>query len=151
MVSRSDQGALYRKEQKMASVQKEIVIDADPADVWGVISDFADGPVRMAPGFVINSKLEEPEIRIATFSDGTVARERRVALDDQSRRLAYSVIGGTMAPTHDNASMQVFPHSDGRSRFVWIHDVQPDDLATAMGVAMEHGLGIFKQTMEAIR
>ncbi|MGG7099659.1 SRPBCC family protein [Rhodococcus sp. 24CO] len=135
----------------MASVQNEIIIDADPADVWAVISDFTDGPVRMAPGFVTNSKLEEPGVRIATFADGTVVRERLIALDHQSRRLAYSVIGGTMAPTHDNASMQVFPDADGRSRFVWIHDVQPDDLAIAMGAAMEHGLGIFKQTMEAIR
>lgn len=132
----------------MASVQKEIIIDADPADVWAVVSDFADGPVRMAPGFVTDSRLDEPDVRIATFADGTVARERLIALDDQSRRLAYSVIGDTMQPTHDNASMQVFAHSDGRSRFVWIHDVQPDELAIAMGAAMDHGLSIFKQTME---
>ncbi|MFE4500996.1 SRPBCC family protein [Rhodococcus sp. NPDC056743] len=132
----------------MASVQKEIIIDADPAEVWAVISDFTDGPVRMAPGFVTDSRLDEPDVRIATFADGTIARERLIALDDQSRRLAYSVIGDTMAPTHDNASMQVFAHSDGRSRFVWIHDVQPDELAIAMGAAMDYGLNIFKQTME---
>ncbi|NMM88216.1 MxaD family protein [Rhodococcus sp. SRB_17] len=133
----------------MASVQKEIIIDADPADVWVVIGDFTDGPVRMAPGFVTDSRLDEPDVRIATFADGTVVRERIIALDDQTRRLAYSVIGGTMAPTHDNASMQVFPHGDGRSRFVWIHDVQPDNLAIPMGAAMEHGLSIFKQMMES--
>jgi hypothetical protein len=133
----------------MASVQKEIIIDADPAEAWAVISDFADGPVRMAPGFVTDSRLDEPDVRIATFADGTIVRERLIALDDQSRRLAYSVIGDTMAPTHDNASMQVFAHSDGRSRFVWIHDVQPDELAIAMSAAMDHGLSIFKQTMES--
>jgi hypothetical protein len=130
-------------------VQKEIIIDADPAEAWAVISDFADGPVRMAPGFVTDSRLDEPDVRIAPFADGTIVRERLIALDDQSRRLAYSVIGDTMAPTHDNASMQVFAHSDGRSRFVWIHDVQPDELAIAMSAAMDHGLSIFKQTMES--
>lgn len=56
-----------------------------------------------------------------------------------------------MQPAHDNASMQVFPHGEGHSRFVWIHDVQPDDLAVPMGAAMRHGLTIFKQTMETRR
>lgn len=89
----------------MTSVQKEIIIDADPADVWAVVGDFTDGP----------------------------ARERLIGIDDRTHRLAYSVIGDTMQPTHDSASMQVFSHRNGRSRFVWIHDVQPDDLADADG------------------
>ncbi|MGW6619796.1 SRPBCC family protein [Nocardia sp. NPDC055002] len=135
----------------MASVHKEILIDADPAQVWAVISDFTDGPVRMAPGFVTDSQLVEPGVRTATFADGTVVRERLIALDEQARRIAYSVIGDTMRPAHDNASMQVFSHGDGHSRFVWIHDVQPDDLAAPMGAAMDHGLTIFKQTMESGR
>ncbi|MFD3426968.1 SRPBCC family protein [Nocardia fluminea] len=135
----------------MASAIEEIIIDADPAQVWAVISDFTAGPVRMAPGFVTDSQLVEPGVRLATFADGTVVRERLIALDEQSRRIAYSVIGDTMQPTHDNASMQVFPHGEGHSRFVWIHDVQPDDLAVPMGAAMRHGLTIFKQTMETRR
>lgn len=133
----------------MATVQKEIIIDADPAAVWTIIGDFADGPVQMAPGFVTDSRLDEPDVRVVTFADGTVARERLITLDEGTRRLVFSVIGGTMQPTHDNASMQVVPHGDGRSRFVWIHDVQPDDLTIPMGAAMDHGLSIIKQTVES--
>lgn len=76
-------------------------------------------------------------------------RERLIALDDEPRRLVFSVIGGTLQPEHDNASMQVVPHGDGGSRFVWIHDVRPDDLAIPMGAGMDHGLSIFKQTVES--
>jgi Polyketide cyclase / dehydrase and lipid transport len=133
----------------MASVQKEIIIDADPAAVWAIISDFPDGPIRMAPGFVTGSRLDEPDVRVVTFADGTVARERLIALDNELRRLVFSIIGDTMQPTHDNASMQVVPHEDGRSRFIWIHDVQPDDLTISMGAGMDEGLKIFKQTMES--
>ncbi|WFR73536.1 SRPBCC family protein [Prescottella defluvii] len=133
----------------MASVQKEIIIDADPAAVWAIISDFTDGPVRMAPGFVTDSRLEEPDVRVVTFADGTVARERLIAFDDERRRLVFSIIGDTMQPTHDNASMQVLPHGDGRSRFVWIHDVQPDELTIPMGAVMDHGLSLLKQTVES--
>jgi len=129
----------------MATVQKEIIINADPADVWEIIANFTHGPVQMAPGLVTDSRLDEPDVRVVTFADGTVVRERLIALDEETRRLAYSVIGDTMRPAHDNASMQVFPHGDGRSRFVWIHDVQPDDLTVPIGSAMDHGLSIFKQ------
>lgn len=133
----------------MASVQKEIIIDADPAAVWAIISDFTDGPVRMAPGFVTDSRLEEPDVRVVTFADGTVARERLIAFDDERRRLVFSIIGDTMQPTHDNASMQVFPHEDARTRFVWIHDVQPDELTIPMGAVMDHGLSLLAQTVES--
>lgn len=133
----------------MASVHKEIIIDADPAAVWAIINDFTDGPVRMAPGFATDSRLDEPDVRVVTFADGTVVRERLIALDDQLRRLVYSVIGGTMQPAHDNASMQVVPHGDGRSRFVWIRDVRPDELTIPMAAGMDQGLNIFKQALES--
>ena len=133
----------------MATVHKEIIIEADPADVWAIIGDFTDGPVRMAPGLVTDSRLDEPDVRVVTFADGTVARERLITLDEETRRLVFSVIGDTMQPTHDNASMQVVAHGDGRSRFVWIHDVQPDDLTIPMSAVMDHGLSIFKQTVES--
>ncbi|TDC25810.1 SRPBCC family protein [Streptomyces sp. 8K308] len=132
----------------MASVLKEILIEADPSDVWAVIGEFASAPLRMAPGFVTATRLDEPTVRVVTFADGTVARERLVALDNEARRLAYSVVGDTLRPTHNNASMQVFAHGAGHSRFVWIHDVQPDDLATSIAAAMDHGLGLFKHTLE---
>ncbi|MEU1430856.1 SRPBCC family protein [Nocardia sp. NPDC005746] len=133
----------------MASVQKEIIIDADPAAVWAIIGDFTDGPLRMAPGFVTESRLDEPDVRVVTLADGTVARERLIALDNERRRLVFSIIGDTMQPTHDNASMQVLPHGDGRSRFIWIHDTKPDDLTLVMGAVMDRGLSIFKQTVES--
>ncbi|MCG5213223.1 SRPBCC family protein [Streptosporangium sp. KLBMP 9127] len=133
----------------MATVHKEIIIEADPADVWAIIGDFTDGPVRMVPGLVTDSRLDEPDVRVVTFADGTVARERLITLDEERRRLVFSVIGDTMQPTHDNASMQVVSHGDGRSRFVWIHDVQPDDLTIPMSAVMDHGLSIFKQTVES--
>lgn len=132
----------------MASVRKEILIEAGAADVWAVIGDFAAGPLRMAPGFVIDTRLEG-DTRVVTFADGTVARERLVGRDDEARRIAYSVVGDTVRPAHDNSSMQVFADGEFLSRFVWIHDVLPDNLATPIGTAMEQGLSLIKQTLES--
>ncbi len=133
----------------MASVQKEIIIEADAGDVWAVVGDFVGGPVRMGPGFVTDSRLAEPDVRVVTFDNGWVLHERLITRDDEARRLVFSVVGGTMQPTHDNASMQVFADGAGRSRFVWIHDVRPDDLAPLMGAGMDRGLRVLKETLES--
>ena len=132
----------------MASVSREIVIESRPEEVWDVIRDFGSGPSRMAPGLVIDTRVEE-DCRIVTFATGVVVRERFVSVDETARRIVYSIIGESLQPTHDNASMQVFADGEGRSRFVWIHDVLPDDLAAPLDSAMAQGLAVIKQTFES--
>ncbi|WP_406079238.1 SRPBCC family protein [Micromonospora sp. NBC_00858] len=132
----------------MASIRKEIIIESSADKVWNVIRDFSAGPSRMAPGFVVDTRMEAAS-RVVTFADGTVARERLVSIDDVARRTVYSVVGDTIRPTHDNASMQVFDQGEARSRLVWIHDVLPDDLATSLDAAMEQGMTVIKQTLES--
>src|SRR4051794_8326219 len=115
----------------MASIRKEIVIESSAEDVWEVIGDFAAGPSRMAPGFVLDTRVEA-DCRIVTFADGTVIRERRVSVDHDTRRIVYAVVDGTVQPEHDNASMQVFADGERRCRLVWIRDVLPDELGAPM-------------------
>ncbi|RZI39647.1 SRPBCC family protein, partial [Herbaspirillum sp. HC18] len=74
----------------MASIQKDFIIDADPADVWDALRDFGALHTRLAPGFVTDTKLDG-DARIVTFSNGSVAREVLVDCDDTRRRLAYAV------------------------------------------------------------
>jgi hypothetical protein len=132
----------------MASISKEIVIESSAEDVWEVIGDFAAGPSRIAPGFVVDTRVDA-DFRVVTFADGTVARERRVCVDHDTRRIAYAVVGGTMRPDHDNASMQVVADGERRCRLVWTHDVLPEELAASMAEAMSHGLEVIKRTPRA--
>jgi hypothetical protein len=131
----------------MASISKEIVIGSSADDVWAVIGDFATGPSRMAPGYVMDTRVEA-DTRVVTFIDGTVARERFVALDNESRRIVYAVVGDSLRPAHDNASMQVLADGEDRCRLIWIHDVLPDDLAPTLDAAMTHGGAVIKHTFE---
>jgi carbon monoxide dehydrogenase subunit G len=135
----------------MASVQREIRIDVPPDRVWALLSDFQSAPVRMAPGFVTDSTPDGPDVRVVTFASGAVARERFVAYDEMTRRTVFSIIGGTVAPVHDNACMQVLDDGPDGCRFVWIHDVLPDDLAPRLGAAMDQGLAVLKRTAEQLR
>ncbi|GAA3679963.1 polyketide cyclase/dehydrase/lipid transport protein [Lentzea atacamensis] len=131
----------------MAYISKEIVIESSAEDVWDVIGDFAKGPSRMAPGLVVDTTAEADE-RTVTFADGTVVREKRVSVDDDVRRIAYSVVDGTVAPEHDNAAMQIVADGELRCRMVWTRDVLPDELAETMGRAMAHCLDVIKKTLD---
>jgi len=132
----------------MASISKEISVKSSAQDVWEVIRDFGAGPSRMTPGYVVDTRVEG-DSRVVTFDNGTVARERFVSVDDDASRIVYAIIGDTLKPAHDNASMQVIADGDGRCRFVWIHDVLPDDLARSFEAAMTEAMAIIKETLES--
>lgn len=130
----------------MASIIREVVIESSADDVWKVVGDFATGPSRMAPGFVVDTAVEG-DCRIVAFGNGSVATERFVSVDDDARRIAYSVVGGTVEPEHDNAVMQVVVDGEQRCRLVWTRDVLPEALAAPMAEAMSRGLDVIKQTL----
>ena len=130
----------------MASIRREVVIDAAPETVWDALRDVGAVHERLAPGFVTDVKLE-PGARVVTFGNGMVARELIVDLDEQARRLAWSATGGRLA--HHNASAQVFAEGEGRSRFVWIADLLPNEIAPAIAAMIEQGLGAIQKTLEA--
>jgi hypothetical protein len=131
----------------MAVLRTEIPIAAAPAAVWEVIRDFAAGPHRMAPGFVVACRAEG-EVRVVAFADGTVVHERFVARDDDDRRLVYAVVGGSVRPDHDIAEMRVIP-VDGGCRLVWTHDVRPDELGPGFQAAMDRGAEVISRTLAA--
>jgi hypothetical protein len=130
----------------MACIRKEILIDASPEDVWAAVRDWGALHERLAPGFAIDTRLDGQD-RIVTFANGAVLREVLVDLDDESRRLAWSIVDGPY--THHNASAQVFPDGEHRARFVWTADLLPNELAAATGEAMGQGTNVVKQTLEA--
>ena len=119
----------------MASVRKEILVEARPDDVWAALRDFGAVHRRVAPGFVVDSKLDG-DARIVTFSNGTVARELLVDMDEKSHRLVYAVVGNERLK-HHSASVQVFGESNGHSRVVWIADFLPNDIAPHIDAQME--------------
>jgi carbon monoxide dehydrogenase subunit G len=128
----------------MASIRREILIDARPEDVWSALRDIGALHLRLAPGFVVDVRLEEGA-RVVTFGNGMVARELIVDVDDDTRRLVWSVVGGRM--THHNASAQVFAEGDA-SRFVWVADLLPHELAPSIAGMIEQGLAVIKRTLE---
>jgi len=129
----------------MASIRKEVRIDARPETVWEALRDVGALHTRLVPGFVVDTRLDDGA-RVVTFGNGMVARELIVDIDDDARRLVWSVIGGPM--THHNGSAQVFPDGATGCRFVWIADLLPNEVAPAIGAMMEQGIAVVRETLE---
>jgi len=132
----------------MASIRKDVSIEASPDQVWDAVRDVGAVHERLAPGFVVNTRLDG-DSRIVTFVNGLVARELLVDVDDASRRLAYSVIESPTKMTHHHATMQVVPDGQGHSRIIWIADVWPNEVSDKIGAMMEQGSRVMKQALSA--
>ena len=130
----------------MACIRREIVIHADPGDVWQALRDWGAVHERLVPGFVVATRLDG-EDRIVTFFNGAVVRELLVDLDDGARRLVWSVREGPY--THHNASAQVFAEEGATARFVWIADFLPHDVAPLAVELMDRGLDVLRRTLES--
>ena len=128
----------------MASIHKDISIDASPADVWDAVRDFGAVHTRLAPGFVVDSKLDG-DARIVTFHNGNVAREQLVDCDEARRRLVYAIRNERLS--HYNASAQVLADGDGRSRLIWIVDVLPNEIASYVDSQMDLGVQAMQKAL----
>jgi carbon monoxide dehydrogenase subunit G len=140
-------GTVSSKEgTEMASIHQEISVAAPADAVWAAVRDVGAVHERLAPGFVVDTRLE-PGARVVTFGNGLVARELIVDIDDAARRLCWAVVGSPRL-THHNASLQVFADGERRSRVVWIADLLPDGVAGTIRTMIEQGMAVMKKTLE---
>jgi Polyketide cyclase / dehydrase and lipid transport len=140
----AERSSSFNKDLPMASIHKEILIDASPDHVWDALRDFGALHTRLVPGFVTGTKLNG-DARIVTFANGTVAREILVDCDDAKRRLVYAIVSERIK--QHSASAQVYAESDGRTRFVWIADVLPNEIAPYMDAQMDLGLHAMQKSL----
>ena len=119
----------------MASIRMEIPLQAPADRVWKELRDV--GSVKgLFPG-VLTDSLLEGDSRVVSFANGLNVRELIVDVDERELRVAYAVV--EWQTKHHNASMQVLPDGERRSRFVWITDLLPDELAPQVRGLMEQG------------
>jgi carbon monoxide dehydrogenase subunit G len=127
----------------MASIRKEIEIDASPEVVWDAMRDVGALHTRLAPGFVTDCKLDG-DARIVTFGNGISAREVIIDLDDEARRVVWSAKSERLS--HHNASSQVFASGNG-TRVVWIADLLPNEMKAPISGMIEQGLAAMQKAL----
>jgi hypothetical protein len=129
----------------MASIHKEIHLQASPEATWDALRDVGALHTRLVPGFVVDTKLEAGA-RVVTFGNGQVVRELIVDLDETKRRLVWAI---TDAPfQHYNATAQVFNDASGQCRFAWTVDLLPNELKDRVAAMMDQGLSAIGKTLQ---
>jgi carbon monoxide dehydrogenase subunit G len=130
----------------MATIHREVHIQADPEKVWSALRDVGALHTRLCPGFVIDTKMDG-DARIVTFGNGRTARELIVTVDDRTRRVAWAIVGGSFI--HYNGAAQVIPVPAGGCRFTWTSDLLPNEAAPTVEAMIESGIATIKRTQEA--
>jgi carbon monoxide dehydrogenase subunit G len=127
----------------MASLHRDISIDASPDSVWNIVRDF--GAVqKLAPGFVIEARLDG-DARIVTFANGNVAREVLVDCNEARRRLVYAISNERVQ--HYNASVEIIADGADNSRLIWTVDVLPHEIAPYIESQMEQAARAMRQAL----
>ena len=129
----------------MASVHREVFINAPASQVWAALRDVGALHTRLVPGFVTACVLEG-DTRQVTFANGMQAKELIVDVDDPLMRVAWSAVGGRL--THHNASAQVLAVQEGACKVLWVADLLPHALAPAIAGMIEQGLAAMKRAQE---
>lgn len=131
----------------MASIRNEIITHARVDQVWDAMRDVGALHTRLAPGFVVDTRLE-PGARIVTFANGLVAREQIVTIDDDAHRIVWSASGDLL--THHNGAAQATEEPDGRTRIVWTADLLPDSAAGRVQEMMAQGISAMKTALDRL-
>jgi hypothetical protein len=130
----------------MASLRLEIDIEVPAATAWRALRDV--GRAHHAFADVLTAcRMEAEDVRVVTFANGLVARERIVDVDDARRRLAYAVVGGRMS--HHHATFEVLGRGERACRVVWCADFLPAAMAPAIGALTDQGVAALKRNLEA--
>ena len=129
----------------MAAVHVETPIRAPAQQVWQALAATGDAHLAFA-GVLTDCRLERADVRVATFANGMVVKERLVSIEPQRMRIAYGVIESPFV--HHSASMQVVPRGEAECDFIWITDVLPHAAAASITPLMEQGARALRTVME---
>lgn len=131
----------------MATIRKEIQINAPVAKAWDALRDVGALHSKLVPGFVTDTKLEG-NARVVTFGNGITAREDIVSVDETLHRVCWAILDQIFR--HYNGAAQVLADGAG-CRFVWTTDLLPDELVPAVEQMMSDGIATIRKTLESSR
>jgi carbon monoxide dehydrogenase subunit G len=129
----------------MASGKAEASIAKNPDEIWKVLSDFG-GLADYMPG--IDSCTVEGDVRtVGTM--GIVVKEQLVELDNDQRRLVYSVVESPMDNMISHLATITVEAEGSGSHLTWEVAVEPDDLLGLFLPVYEGSVKALKQKFEA--
>lgn len=124
----------------MAFGKSEASIDCTPNDVWNMVRNFG-GLADYMPG--VESCTLEGDVRTVGMM-GIEVKEQLRELDDDTRKLSYSIVESPMANMVSHlATISVDPEGAG-THLTWTVEVEPDELCAIFQ-------GVYDQSVIALK
>jgi hypothetical protein len=114
----------------MASINLKTTLAVSADQLWAEVKDV--GGVSGMLEVIAESSLDGDQ-RSCTLADGGLLSETIMSVDDEHKRVAYTITESPFPIEAHAASMQVTDAGDGKSTFQWITDVLPDEMADGLG------------------
>jgi hypothetical protein len=130
----------------MASIRKVVVIDTGLEPAWAALRRIGEPHRLFAP--VLTDAHIDGDVRTVRFANGMTIRERILDVDEQHRRVAYTVLD-PHGMTFHHASMQVEVAGPGRCAFVWLTDFLPAEAAASLQPLIDQGAEALKRNLES--
>lgn len=124
---------------------KTVVSIARSADeVWALVGRF-DGLDQWMPG-IDACEMDGDVRKLQTM--GMELHEKLNVVDDEARRISYSIVQSPMPLEHHEATLTVTPEGD-HAQLEWAYEVRPDDMGAAFGPVYEGAAQAVKAQLEA--
>jgi Polyketide cyclase / dehydrase and lipid transport len=130
----------------MASIHQETTINVGADQAWGALRQVGQIHKTFAP--VVTATRLDNDVRTVSFANGVVVDELILCIDDERRRVAWSVVNSAHLKFH-HGSMQVIDLGPDRCRFVWVCDYMPAEAGVYVRPLMEQGTQALKRNLEA--
>lgn len=118
----------------MATINLQTTLKVSPDELWARVKDV--GAISEMLDVITDSSLDGHK-RTCTMADGGQLDETILSIDNDHRRVAYSITASPFPIEVHAASMQVSDARRGKSTFRWITDVKPDEMADALAPIFE--------------
>jgi carbon monoxide dehydrogenase subunit G len=133
------------EEHRVAKGLAEASIDRAPNDVWNVVRDFG-GLANYMPG--VDSCTVDGDVRtVGTM--GIEVKEQLRELDDDTRRISYSVIESPMGNMTSHLATIGVDAEGGGTHFTWAVEVEPDELLPLFQGIYEQSVVALKEKLES--
>ena len=114
----------------MATLYKEATVSLSPDALWDKVSDV--GGVSGLLNVITHSEVTG-DTRTCEMADGGKLTEKILGVDNEHKRVAYTITDSPFPIQFHAASMEVLDAGNGQSKLRWVTDVKPDALADALG------------------
>lgn len=127
----------------MATIYREIDIDAPLETVWNKVSNTAQ--ISDFIGFVATS-TQQGDTRVCKLEGGGELTEKIISVDDELKRVMYSITSSPLNMEFHSASMQL-EEIAGATRLKWAVDLLPAEAVNHMAPMLDGACADMKEAL----